>query len=389
MPLTSDLRIRILDIVEGYTVNAVARNVFTFHSSAATMPPGWPKIERSLLTFDRGAKPRASPNDLVSAARALSLQVDVIHERFRFDPRVIPALRAAVMSRGPHIIVTHHVKGHFLLRLSRLSRRYHWVAFHHGYTTTDLTMRLYNLLDRWSLPRANRVITVCKAFAEELAGKGVPIGRISVQHNSIGPRPPAAPEEVQALRSRLGVTDACCAVLAVGRLSREKGHVDLVSAFDRLRQDRPELSLKLVIVGDGPERGRLEATIRSLRMNEHVVLSGYRNDVQTFYGMARVLALPSHSEGSSNVLLEAMAARVPIVATAVGGVPEMLRDGESALLVPARDPSAMAAAVARLLLDERLARRLATGAGALVTTHHLPEVYARNLALIYREVLNT
>src|SRR5207237_6913302 len=112
------------------------------------------------------------------------------------------------------------------------------------------------------------------------------------------------------------------------------------------------------------------------------------SDVQPFYAAADVLVLPSHSEGSPNVLLEAMAAALPIVATSVGGVPEMVESNESALLVPSNDSPALAAGITRLLTDTKLGHRLATNASALVASRYSPEEYVQSMAEIYLEVIN-
>ena len=111
------------------------------------------------------------------------------------------------------------------------------------------------------------------------------------------------------------------------------------------------------------------------------------NDVHPFYGIADVFVLPSRSEGSPNVLLEAMAANLPIVTTEVGGVPEMVTNNESALLVPPSDPPALARAISSLLTDKDLAQRLVNGAAILVDTRFDPENYVRSLVKIYREVI--
>jgi glycosyltransferase involved in cell wall biosynthesis len=131
----------------------------------------------------------------------------------------------------------------------------------------------------------------------------------------------------------------------------------------------------------------LEAAARSRGIHADVIFTGQVNDVQPFYAAADVFVLPSHSEGSPNVLLEAMAANLPIVATAVGGVPEIVENNESALLVPANDPNAMTAAIARLLREEDLGRRLTTNAAELVASRYAPGQYVRSLAEIYLEVI--
>ena len=327
------------------------------------------------------------PSEFVKAARELGLEISVIPERFRFDTSVLPALRKIVVSKAPDIVLTHQVKSHLLMKLSRLSQQYPWVAFHHGYTTTDRKMRAYNLLNRWSLPAADGVVTVCEAFARDLSVAGVPQKRIHVQHNSIRPEPATSWEESKLLRQRLGIADEEALVITVGRLSREKAQMDLLIAFNQLLKTNPDTRAKLVIVGEGPERGRLAASAASLGLSDRVMFTGEVGNVQPYYGAADVFVLPSHSEGSPYVLLEAMAAKVPIVATVVGGVPEMVKDEESALLVRSRDPRALASAIARILVDPELAGRLTEKAYTLATTSYAPETQIRSLLKLYLSLL--
>ncbi len=382
--------LKLLTIVEATTINAVAKTVLEFYRSARELSqnaPDFPVIEGCVATFDRQRVKQSSPNDFVMAARELGLDVEVIPERRRFDLSVIPALRRVVESRVPDVVVTNSVKSHFLMWRSRLWRKYSWVAFHHGYTDTDRKMRLYNRFDRWSLPHADRLVTVCRAFAQELSGStGIAIENISVQHNSIRRGPPVSTAEVEALRNRLQIGDDELVMLSVGRLSREKAHIDLLQAFKILGETRPDLSLKLIIVGDGPERARLEAVADSI--GGYIIFAGQVSDVRPFYAAADVFALPSLSEGSPNVLLEAMAANLPIVATAVGGVPEIVANNESALLVQPNDPPSLAVAIARVLTSKELAQRLTTNAATLVDTRFAQDNYARFLVEIYREVID-
>ena len=381
---------KFLSLVEATTINAVAKNIFEFSRSARELNEktrDFPAIDDLIVTFRRQRPNDQIPNEFVRSAGELGLHLQVIPERRRFDLTVIPALRRIVEETTPQLIVTHSVKSHFLLWRSRLWQRYPWIAFHHGYTTTDRKMRVYNHLDRWSLPKADRLVTVCNAFARELAGTTrVPIEKIAVRHNSVRPQPPPAAEAVQNLRTSLGIADHERVVLAVGRLSREKAQIDLISAFKLMRDNNPQLKSKVVIVGDGPERATLAAAVRSCGFEKDVVFAGQQSEVRPYYAMAEVFVLPSHSEGSPNVLLEAMAAGVAIVATTVGGVPEMIEDNQSALLVPANNPSGLSAAISRLLTDDDLAGRLTSNASALVVNRFSPEEYVRSLMKIYRGV---
>src|SRR5262245_15289063 len=215
--------IKLLAVMEAGAVTGPAKNLIEFCRRARCRNPefpGLPSVETSFATFQRGrgggarrfpglqAVPAAQmPNQFVAAACEAGIGVNVIGERFTYDPSVISEMRRLVKEQEPDIIQTHSVKSHFLMRLSGLWRERPWVAFHHGYTTPDLRMRAYNHLDRWSLRVPDCVITVSQAFAAQLKGAGVRSDRIRVLHNSINTdsAKAASKEEAHALRSSLGI----------------------------------------------------------------------------------------------------------------------------------------------------------------------------------------
>jgi glycosyltransferase involved in cell wall biosynthesis len=250
--------------------------------------------------------------------------------------------------------------------LAGLHRAARWVAYHHGYTGTSRAVRLYEELDRWSLRGAARVITVCSAFAADLARRGVRPERLHVQHTPIRSLGVPEGEASAGLRAELAIPESMRVVLAVGRLSREKGHADLVRAFAELRRSQNAPPLKLVVAGDGPERAALERLAGELDIAGDVILAGHRHSIREFYALADAFVLPSHSEGSPNVLLEAMDAGVPVVATRVGGVPELAVHERDALLTERGDISGMAAAIGRVLRGGDLRERLLAGGRAVV-----------------------
>jgi glycosyltransferase involved in cell wall biosynthesis len=178
-------------------------------------------------------------------------------------------------------------------------------------------------------------------------------------------------------------------VLAVGRFSREKGHIDLIQAMATLSSDDPDLKYKLLLVGDGPERLRVESAARELGLDQNIIFVGHVSNVSPYYAIADVVVLPSHSEGSPNVLLEAMALRVPVVATDVGGVSEIATNEESALIVPPRQPRFFAAALARLLSDSALRQRLTDAAAARASSDFSPQSYTRSLLEFYDSIMKS
>ena len=259
--------IRVLAMLDAYTVGGVAKAVLEFARQASRPDLGSPRVEVTILTYIRGGV----ETDFVRAARLEGIPLEVLNERRRFDWGLIPQIRAVVDSLGCDVLWTSGMKSHFLVRAAGLNRKVRWVAFHHGYTTTDWVTRLYNQLDRWSLRAPDRVMAVCQAFDADLRRRsGVRPGQLRVQHMPIH-RAAAVPEqETAALRHALGLSRETRVLLAVGRLSKEKGHADLIRAVALMRETKPPTELRLLIVGDGPERKRLEALSSSLNLKNMV-----------------------------------------------------------------------------------------------------------------------
>jgi len=381
--LSLDAPTRVLALMEASSVTGPAKNLIGFCRWAHSPEASAAGLRFSIATFGREPYDD-SDNGFVQAARAAGIDTHVIRERRRFDRAVYPRLAQIVADVAPQIVQTHNVKSHFLFKSSGLRKGKIWLAFQHGYQDTDLKLRLYNQLDRWTLRSADRVISVCEAFTRRLVAYGVQRERIRVLHNSATP-PVAAPAGGKvALRHALGIEASDAIILTIGRMSREKGHADLLEALHLLRADVPPW--RAVLVGDGPERERLVSLAARLGIADRVVFAGFRSDVQPFYSVATVLALPSHSEGSSNVILEAMAARVPIAATAVGGNPEIVTDEETALLSRGRDPEGLARSLTRLLKDPMLVTRLTAAAHSRAMSRFSPEQYRQTLLEIYSGV---
>lgn len=380
--MTNGNRIRILAFLEANYVTGAAKSVLEFAREAASMEQ---LLSTTAIIFRRG--PESVNENLISACREISLPFETITERHVFDFAVIPQLFEAIDRLQPSVLWTNGVKSHFLVRWTGLAQKFPWVAYHHGYTTTSRRTVCYNQLDRWSLRKASRVLTVCNPFADQLVARGVSPEKIRIQGMPIRRFDPPPSENVQSLRRQWGLRENSTVLLSVGRLSQEKGHRDLLLAFRKLCDSESEHSLlRLFIVGDGPERGRLSKLVSQLQITDKVSLVGQQNDVQPYYALADVFVLPSHSEGTPNSLLEAMAAGVPVVATSVGGVPEMSNGGTAALLTPGQNIDGLAAALSRLVRDSELREQL-TKAARAVLEKNTPEQYFHTLAGVFREVL--
>jgi glycosyltransferase involved in cell wall biosynthesis len=375
--------IRVLALLDDPVASGKVKPVLVVARNARENRVGLRPLDISMLTFSRAE----SDPEFVAELRREGLSIDVVRERRRFDFGVFAQLRAIIARRRPHILWTHSAKTHFLVRFGGLHRGRAWVASHHGYTATSLTWRLYEQLDRWSLLGADSVITACEAFASDLNVRlGIKKERLSVHHSPFAES--ASSSAVvgrRSIRTELRLPAGARVVLSVGRLSREKGHADLIRAMVEVRRTCGFPAV-LVIVGDGPERARLERLRARLGLEDAVHLVGYRDDVSPYYEAADVFALPSYSEGSPNVLLEAMGAGVPIVARAVGGVCEMIRDGEQGWLAPKDDATSIAHGIVALLSDANL-RSSFTASARRSLSAYAPSSYYAGIRSVFETVL--
>lgn len=385
--------------MEAATVTGPAKSLIRFARENRHL------VEIRIFTFVRGERGPGFTNPFMDAARKAGLTVQVIPEKRRFDWGVLYRLKQLFAAYRPDIVETHSVKSHFLLALLGRLRPCPWIAFHHGYTDENFKMRIYNLLDRYSLHRGDRVVAVCEAFVPELERRGVSKNKVDIMHNSIDPawgdtarsdtaggdaawpdpEFDAAPDEVNQLRRSLGLERGVMRILAAGRLSREKGHATLIEAVAEVKRRRPDLAFEVQLAGDGPLRERLVALAKARAVDSVIRFLGQVNNIQALFGLADIMVLPSFSEGSPNVVLEAMASRVPVVATRAGGVPEILRDRETALLVPPGDSAALAAALIELIEDGDLRSRLADRAREHVVVEFTPARHDARLMAVYEK----
>jgi glycosyltransferase involved in cell wall biosynthesis len=235
--------------------------------------------------------------------------------------------------------------------------------------------RLPRAMIRWAARHAAGMITVCRALKDDLVGLGVPGERIKVLRNGVDLRL-FRPTDREAGRRSLGLGRKT--LLSIGGLVPRKAHDLVIRALTRL----PEFDL--IIIGDGPERSALGALARELRVGDRVKFAGAvaQDELRQYYGAADALVLASSREGWANVLLESMACGTPVVASNVGGTPEVVTVPEAGVLMATRTPEALADAVQRLFEqypDRGATRRYAEGFSWAATTAGQLELFSHVL----------
>jgi len=376
-------KIRAVAILQGNSITGAAKAVLEFGLEAAANPADSSNVELTIILLSRSRE----ENVLTKAISRANIGLDVLFEHRKFDWSIIPKLQAKILARRPDLIWSNSVKSHFLVRLGKLNRSAKWVAFHHGYTARDMSVQFSNQLDRWSLRAADRVLTVCKPFAKDLESKGIHPSKIFVQGMPVRPFQAVDGERINKLRRELGIDERTWVLLSVGRLSAEKGHADLVRAFHAFREGTRKADVRLILVGEGPERRHLESLCKRFEVANWVSLVGQQDDARPYYSIANLFVLPSHGEGSPNVLLEAMSAGIPVIATSAGGVPELVTNETDALLVEKRNVPALTDAIWRVFNDAALGRRL-SGSGLGAVFRHTPEAYYRSITGVFQEALS-
>jgi len=220
-----------------------------------------------------------------------------------------------------------------------------------------------------------------RAFTHERAG--IPERKLVVIPNAVEPTRPDRPRQV--VRAEFGASAGDVVVLSVGRLDPQKGYAYLVEAAARLLISKP--NILFVVAGEGGDRGRVEAAIASASIQGRFKLLGWRRDTADLYAAADIFVLPSLWEGMPNALLEASAAGLPVVATAVEGSREIVEDGRTGILVAPRDAEALALAIERLVADPHLRSQLAAAGQKAVLERHDVETFVRSHEMLYQRLL--
>jgi glycosyltransferase involved in cell wall biosynthesis len=326
--------------------------------------------------------------DIDARAARLGLDYAEVRQHGPFDLRVLAAVRRLVRERGIDIVHAHDYKTDLLALVLARQEGVIPLATAHGWTGHTRRERwLYYPLDRRLLARFPRLIAVSGQIRAELVRAGAPPERVRVVLNGIDHiafrRDPGLR---RSARERFGLADGEWAIGAVGRLAPQKRFDVLLQAFARLR--RRHLPVRLLVAGEGELRGALTAEVRRLGVDGACRFLGHVADVRPFHHALDVLAQASDYEGTPNAVLEAMALETPVVATDVGGTCELLAHGVHGLLVPPRDPEALAAGIEASLAERAAATLRAAAARARIEADLSFEARTRAVEAIYEELLH-
>src|SRR5437879_302447 len=359
------------------------------HTAAPCEAGGLERVVHALATAQRRAGHRVSVVAVLPNGREdhpflpplIAAGVEVVPVRLR--PRAYLRERAAVIEIcrriRPDVVHTHGYRADVIDASAARRLGVPTVTTVHGFAGGDLKNRFYEWLQRWAFRRFDAVVAVSRPLAADLARAGVPVQRLHVVPNAWPEGDPPLPRD--RARRMLAVPEGRFHVGWVGRLSPEKGPDVLLAALESLS----DLPLAVSVLGDGRSRAPLEALAARRGLAQRVRWFGNQPDARRLFSAFDVFVLSSRTEGTPMVVFEAMAAGAPIVATAVGGVPDIVSSAEGAL-VPANDAIALAAAIRAVYRNPAAAAAQARAARNKLARDFGVEPWLRRYRAIYQSV---
>jgi glycosyltransferase involved in cell wall biosynthesis len=299
-------------------------------------------------------------------------------------PRTAAAVADRVRQEGFDLLHSHDFKSDVLALMVAARTRLPVVTTVHGFIARDRKARLYGRVDRFLHRRMSRVIVVSRALLRMYERRHHADGQVVLIRNCVDLDRFPFDHRSDLLRRLTGAPAGAPVIGHVGRLSAEKGQHRLITAFAALRTEFPDA--RLVFAGEGPDLAELQSHVKTQGLGGAVHFLGYRSDIPDVFADLSALVLNSDTEGVPRVILEAMALGVPVIASAVGGTPEIVADGETGLLIPPRDEAALLAALARTLADREGARERALRARQFVEAECDMRRQVDRTEALYREV---
>jgi len=335
--------------------------------------------QNSLMLFYNVHAPNV---ELYERARRYGLNVRMVHCRGRADWRAVRQIQECIQEDGIELLHTHGYKADLYGYIAARRSSKPIVATCHNWLGGTAALEIYNHLDRMVLKKFNALAAVSDSVAQRLLDSGVSAKKIRTIANGIDVPAFERAHPLPALN-----LDESKVVGMVARLDLQKGFEYLLRAARDLCVAFP--TLKVVIVGDGPDREAIEGMIQRFGLLSNVILAGPHSDMPSIYAALDIFVLPSLNEGLPMTILEAMAASKPVIATRVGAIPSVIKDGETGLLVEPGDTHGLRSAVARLLSQPDLCSRMGAAGHLWVSRNYTSAAMAVKYRQMYDEILGT
>ena len=324
-------------------------------------------------------------NELLKRCESLSIDAQAIVCSGVFDSKAIADIRASIKDNQIDILCCHDYKSSILGYVASAGLGIKRIAVNHLWDDIDFKLWVYQRLEGLLYNFFDHIIAVSAPVARDVRPYLLNKNKLTVisngidtdnYHNYSGPK---------TLRSELGLSIDDVLVGVVGRLAPQKGHRDLIIAAAQLAQSHPQLHY--VFWGSGHLESELRELAAQHNLTDRVLFAGVAEDMAEVYAEVDLLAMPSLSEGLPMALLEAMTAQLLVLATPVGDIPEVIKDGETGFLTPAQDPAKLAKRISSLIeMPQPERQRIAANARQFIVEHFSAEAMAEKYKVLLQKL---
>jgi len=337
-------------------------------------------IRRTLISFDE-----PGGQDLANYCKKLDIECILLPPSIKSFLRARKYLDQWLSKNTVDVVCCHDYKSSFYSLSLREKYHYKVIGFSRGATAENLKVRAYMWLDNYLMRYMDAIVAVAQSQADLLSKLNIHNPRLKVIENA-STATAFSQLDVNSnncIYTELNIDKNATLILSAGRLSAEKGHRFLIQAFASLSKQHNDCHL--ILAGDGPLLEELRAASQKLNL-KNIHFLGFRKDIVNLYQQCEIMALPSLSEGLPNAVLEAMTFGCCVVASAVGGVPNLIAHQHNGLLCDAADSDQIAEALGKLLNDDELRSTLKTNAKKTIAARYNPETQTEKLVELYHEV---
>ncbi len=329
---------------------------------------------------------------LAEELEGMSIKVIALDKKPNIDLSIIPKLIRVIKEHRIHIVHTHLWTADFW---GRIAAKFAGVPviISTAHNVDCWKPKMFLFMDRFLAKFSDKIIAVSNSVKEFYVSQVISDNKIEVIYNGIDVKQGLSPQGTvpvlqcpsAKIREEFGIRQGETVLAIIGRLVPQKGHIYFLEMMQILRNKYP--NIRGLIIGEGQLKEKLISKAKELHLEKNVIFTGLRKDIPDLLNVIDIMVSSSTYEGLPMILLEAMAAGKPIVATRVGGNPEIIDEGKTGFLVPAKDPQALADRVSSLLDDSECARRIGESAQEKVQSLYSIEKMLHDTENIYDELL--
>lgn len=323
--------------------------------------------------------------ELLSRLDAVGIDTLSINSKHSYSTRTIFSLRKLLKDGKFQLVCTHDYRSAIICFLAKTGINVHWLGFSRGWTFENPKIILFHVVETFLFNFSRSIVAVSKFQKSRVFKLVLPHKSAHVVHNVIDLK------EIhelgcESIHEKFNIPESSKIVVSAGRFSPEKGQKYLIEAACELTQK--DTGLYFILFGDGPDYKNLKNIVKGKNLEKQILLPGHCTNVLSYLKSGvDILVNPSTSEGLPNIILEAMALEIPVIATRVGGVPEIVQSNDTGILVEAKDSSAIAIAIVQLLSNHELKDQLIRNAKANLKKHFNFIQQTKLLENIYKSII--